>query len=91
VLTAAKAGYLAEPWSVHIELDGKIRHALKRAASVLPAPPTRSQLCGIECAFQGLSVETQQYGLMPWFEPALGWLDLEADRQAVYDVKIRRR
>jgi len=30
VLTATKAGYLAEPWSVHIELDGKIRHALKR-------------------------------------------------------------
>jgi len=30
-----RRGYLAEPWSVHIELDGKIRHALKRAASVL--------------------------------------------------------
>jgi len=24
---------------------------------------------------------------MPWFEPALDGLDLEADRQAVYDVK----
>lgn len=55
--------------------------------SVLPAPPSRDQLCGVKCSFQGLTVVTQQYGSLPWFEPALGWLASAADRMAVYDVK----
>ncbi len=54
---------------------------------VLPRPPTRAELCGIRCQFQGLTVTTQQYGTLPWFEPALGWLALQTDRTAVYDVK----
>jgi hypothetical protein len=35
---------------------------------------------------QGLTVVTQQYGTLPWFEAALPWLNDE-DRQAVYAAK----
>lgn len=87
-VTFSAVGYQPRVLPVTILAEGPpIRVGLDRAASVLPAPPTRAQLCGIECAFQGLSVQTQQYGLMPWFEPALGWLALASDRDAVYDVK----
>ncbi len=58
-----------------------------KQGSALPAPPSRDQLCGVKCSFQGLTVVTEQYGTLPWFEPALGWLALQSDRNAVYDVK----
>lgn len=58
-----------------------------KGGSALPAPPTRDQLCGVKCSFQGLTVQTEQYGQLPWFEPALGWLAIQSDRNAVYDVK----
>lgn len=86
-VTFSKEGYTSIPLTATIENCGVIRQALPRAASVLPAPPTRDQLCGVKCQFQGLTVVTQQYGSLPWFEPALGWLDLQADREAVYDAK----
>lgn len=59
----------------------------RSGGTVLPAPPSRDQLCGVRCTFQGLTVVTQQYGTLPLFDPAIGWFTLAADRQAAYDVK----
>lgn len=51
-----------------------------------PSKPTRAQLCGVKLSFQGYTVPTEQYGSLPWFPPALGWLDLPADRRTAYAV-----
>lgn len=52
----------------------------------MPAVPTRAQVIAVHTSFQGLTVQTQQFGAMPWFEAALAWLS-PADRQAVYAAK----
>lgn len=57
-----------------------------KGGSTLPAPPSRAQLCGVRCSFQGLTVETSR-GALPWFEPALGWEAFSADHEDIYDVK----
>ena len=56
----------------------------------LPAKPSRAEILTAQISFQGLFVETQQFGRLPWFEPAIGWFTgptAAADRQAVYAVK----
>lgn len=53
----------------------------------LPPAPSRDEALNVCLSFQGLTVHTQQYGDLPWFESALTWLDLPADRQAVYAAK----
>lgn len=51
----------------------------------LPSPPSRAQLLGSICRFQGVFTQTQQYGLMPsGFTPAIAWLAQKADRLACY-------
>jgi len=52
----------------------------------LPAPPSRDELIGVNITFQGLVVDTTQFGKLPWFEAALPWLTPQ-DRQAVYAAK----
>lgn len=52
----------------------------------LPAPPTRDEILNLRITFQGLTVETRQFGSLPWFEAALPWLTL-ADRQVAYAAK----
>lgn len=52
----------------------------------LPPIPTRDQVCGIKITFQGLTVNTLAYGMLPWFEAALTSLS-SIDRMAVYDAK----
>lgn len=56
------------------------------AASSAPplVKPTREQLCNPQLTFQGMWVDTQQYGRLRWFPPVLGWLDLPQDRQSAY-------
>lgn len=51
-----------------------------------PAPPTRDELISPALTFQGLIVETQQFGKLPWFEPCLPWLT-PSDRQRAYAAK----
>lgn len=54
-----------------------------------PPIPTRDQLCTAQTTFQGPMVQTQQWGLTPWFQPALAWLTgptAQADRLAAYRV-----
>ncbi len=51
-----------------------------------PEAPTREKVLGVNLTFQGLTVITQQYGTLPWFEAALAWLN-PSDRQSVYNVK----
>lgn len=51
--------------------------------------PTRDQICGLKNQFQGLTVQTQQYGMLPLFDPVIGWFSgstAQADRQACYAV-----
>lgn len=57
-----------------------------RQARPFPPPPTREQVCGVNLTFQGLTVVTEQYGSLPWFEPAIIGLT-PADRQRVYAAK----
>src|SRR5207247_7871946 len=59
---------------------------LESNTQVFPSIPSRDQILSINLAFQGTYVLTGQYGMLPWFEPALAWLS-EADRGAVYKEK----
>lgn len=54
----------------------------------LPPPPTRDRACRVRLSFSGLAVETQQYGRLPWYDPALFALTNAADREAVYAAKL---
>ncbi len=53
----------------------------------LPAVPTREQVCGINISLQGLTVNTQQFGNIAWFELWLQCCSLRADREACYVAK----
>lgn len=52
-----------------------------------PDPPTRDAILNGHLSFQGLIVQTVQFGTLPWFEAALAWLT-PADRINVYASKI---
>src|SRR6266850_1806385 len=54
--------------------------------NTFPNIPTRDEMLSINMAFQGTYVNTSQYGFLPWFEPALAWLNAD-DRQNVYIEK----
>lgn len=47
---------------------------------------TREQILNLKITGQGLVVQTQQFGQLPWWEAALTYLD-KADRAAVYAAK----
>jgi hypothetical protein len=51
-----------------------------------PPPPTRQQALNVHITGQGLTVDTQQYGTLPWWEAALTYLT-STDRNAVYAAK----
>lgn len=55
-----------------------------------PRPkPTRDELCAVKNRFQGLTVQTQQYGELPLFDPVIGWFTGDtaaADRRSCYAV-----
>ncbi len=53
----------------------------------IPPVPTRAAVCSVQLTFQGLTVATTQYGVLPWFEAAMAWLSLPGDRQTVYRAK----
>ncbi|HXU02818.1 MAG TPA: hypothetical protein VN903_17755 [Polyangia bacterium] len=53
----------------------------------LPPPPSRAAVCTVRPYFAGLTVVTQQYGTLPWYDPALFALTSRDDRQAVYNAK----
>ena len=49
---------------------------------------TRDQVINVRTTgMQGLTVQTRQFGKLPWWDAALAWLDNADDRQAVYAVK----
>lgn len=81
-------GFVKNGWSIEppkIDMQNVI-FELKPNIPPLPAPPTRDEILQLHITFQGLYVQTEQYGLLPWFEPALPWLN-DADRAAVYAAK----
>lgn len=53
----------------------------------LPVQPTRDEILSALGSFQGLTVETEQYGRLPWFDPFIGSLERRSDRQKVYTAK----
>lgn len=59
---------------------------LKKIVPPLPPPPTRSQVLNMHITGQGLIVNTQQFGTLPWWEAALTYLN-SADRATVYAAK----
>ena len=66
--------YVAQPYH-RPSLDGVVPIALQPLppAPPLPPVPSREQLCAVKCSFQGLTVQTQQYGALPLFDPVIGW------------------
>lgn len=52
----------------------------------LPTPPLRASVLDMKITGQGLVVNTQQFGTLPWWEAALTYLNA-ADRAAVYAAK----
>lgn len=86
-LTVSHAGYVT--YSAHVDIppsNTTLRVTLQAVVVPLPAPPTRDEALGAKLTFQGLVVETSQFGKLPWFEAALAWLS-PSDRQAVYAAK----
>ncbi len=59
-----------------------------KSGSVLPAPPSRDELCGVNCPFQGLTFQSATYGPMPMFDPAIAWPDFATDHESMFDAKI---
>lgn len=63
-----------------------------KKGSVLPAAPTRAQVCGLKTSLQGLTYHTTQFGPIPaWFYAGLNPIDraiARADHKAVGDTHI---
>lgn len=57
-----------------------------KTATPIGPSPSRETVCGVNVTFQGLTVDTTQFGTLPWFEPAFSALSL-ADRKSVYRAK----
>ncbi len=94
LLTVEKEGYapyVAQPY-MHPSLGAVMPISLQLLPPVPPTPPlppipSRDQLCHVQCSFQGLTVQTQQYGVLPLFDPVIGWFTgptAAADRAACY-------
>lgn len=82
-ITFSKPGYTTHVLSASIGSSGVIRQALDQAASVLPAPPTRTEICGLSTSLAGLSYTTTQYGTFPaWMYGGLSTTDQPAARAA---------
>src|ERR1051326_1394165 len=62
------------------------RYITLSSSGVIPQIPTREQVCGVNMTFQGLTVQTNDYGSLPWFDPALFSLSTY-DRESVYNAK----
>lgn len=83
-ITFSKTGYQDRLLPVTILAEGPpIRVGLDKAAPALPAPPTRSQICGIKTSLAGLTYDTTEYGPIPaWFYAGLNDTDREIARNA---------
>lgn len=55
-------------------------------APPFPPPPTRTEMLNMHITGQGMTVVTQQYGTLPWWEAALTYLN-PADRATIYAAK----
>jgi hypothetical protein len=61
-------------------------YSLRRKVPPLPAPPTRFEILNVKLTFQGLHVQCDSYGDLPWFEAALPWLTPDC-RTSAYAAK----
>ena len=90
VLTVEADGYVPYVAQTYHQpsLQASVPVSLQKLPPVPPLPPvpSREQVCSVLMTFQGLTVQTQQYGTLPWFEAALTSLET-VDRQNVYATK----
>lgn len=76
IVTFSKNGYADRALPATIKDCGQIRVGLYKAASVLPAPPTRTHICGIKTSLAGLTYDTTEFGPIPaWFYAGLNDTD----------------
>ena len=85
-ITFSKPGYVTRVLPATLGDCGIVTVGLESAVQPLPPVPSRERICGVNMTFQGLTVQTQAFGALPWFEAALTSLS-SADRQAVYAAK----
>lgn len=70
-------------WDLAWPPSAPILVGLEKGASVLPAIPTRAQVCGLSTSLAGLTYQTTQYGPIPaWFYGALNEQDRAIARAA---------
>jgi hypothetical protein len=85
-LSCSADGYFAFSEHRSLTTDSNEDLAPVSLPPMLPPPPTRDEMLNVRLTFQGLIVQTEEFGTLPWFEAALPWLNAD-DRQAVYAAK----
>lgn len=85
-ITFSHPGYETITLPADLGDPGVVTQGLVPTSKPIPPPPSRDQVGNVNLTFQGLIVNTEQYGTLPWFEAALVSLS-PADRQAVYAAK----
>jgi hypothetical protein len=78
-VTFSKQGYKTREldWNLGSLSQAPILVGLEREQNAFPNYPTREQVCNIFCGFQGITIQTKQYGSIPAFGPECGWLNDE--------------
>lgn len=79
-------GYQDYSFRVDPSHDGNSFDVNLKPTQVLPNF-TRDQICGAQVTLSGLTINTVQFGVQPWFELAYQCLSSFSDRQAVRDQK----
>lgn len=79
--------YVSQPYH-RPSLQAPVTVSLQRLPPVPPLPPvpSRETVCSVRMMYQGMTVTTEQFGSLPWFEAALTSLDYE-DRVGIYADK----
>lgn len=87
VEAAGYASYVAQPYH-RPSLQAPVTVSLQKLPPVPPLPPvpSRDTVCAVDLYFQGRTVDTEQFGALPWFEAALTSLN-DSDRAYVLRQK----
>lgn len=86
-ITVFAAGYA--PWTTGASPVTLAGASVEVDAALIPfrrPVPSRDRVCSVTLSFQGLTVETAQFGTLPWFEGTITSF-ASYDRQAIYAAK----
>ncbi len=71
-----------------IPFSGSWELQAEELKQLLPPDFSRARALGMNTSFMGgLVIPTRQYGLAPWWDSALSWMDNPADRADIYAAK----